>query len=67
MIRSSIKTAFRRAQETLAQSKEDALPAAKTAVRAIDKAAAKHVVHKNRAARKKSRLMRKQNAAAAGK
>jgi small subunit ribosomal protein S20 len=43
------------------QSEEDLT----SAIKAIDKAAAKGIIHKNAAARKKSRLMRRRQAASA--
>jgi small subunit ribosomal protein S20 len=45
----------------------DAAEATKTAISALDKAAEKGVIHKNNAARRKSRLMKRLNAAAAAK
>ncbi|MEA3345039.1 MAG: 30S ribosomal protein S20 [Chloroflexota bacterium] len=44
---------------------EEAREIVRTAVSALDKAAQKGVIHKNNAARRKSRLMRKFNKAAA--
>jgi small subunit ribosomal protein S20 len=41
---------------------EDAAEAARLAVKRIDKAAAKGVIHKNQAARRKARLMARLNA-----
>lgn len=60
-VRSEIRTATKTAEGSLGtdNSSEDVLKA----VRRIDKAAQKGVIHKNAAARKKSRLMRKANAA----
>ena len=66
-IRTAIKTAFRRANEAITGKGTEPETAVKKAVTVIDKAAAKGIVHKNRAARKKSRLMRKQHQAKAGK
>jgi small subunit ribosomal protein S20 len=58
-IKSMLKTSIRRYEESL-QSGDMAEAKIKlnTAVRQIDKAAAKGIVHKNNAARKKSRLSR---------
>ncbi len=53
-------TKARRAIET--GEKETAVNATMTAIRALDKAAGKGVIHKNNAARRKSRLMKKLNA-----
>lgn len=61
-IRSAVKTAFKKARAAI--EKEDTEAAQRLvygAIRAIDKAACKGVVHKNTAARKKSRLMKHYN------
>lgn len=62
--RSAVKTAFRKANESLKGTPTEA--AQKNVVEAsslIDKAAVKGIVHKNTAARKKSRLAKKLNKA----
>lgn len=57
--RSLVKTSIRRFEEALQTGEEDAARDKLTAAsRQIDKAAAKGVIHKNTAARKKSRLAR---------
>ncbi len=62
-VKSSIKTAARKTVETLKSGNaEEAKSLLTKATSAIDKAAAKGVIHKNAAARKKSRLTRKVNA-----
>ena len=62
-IRTSVRTATRKISELISSGKADeakaALPKASSV---IDKAAAKGVIHKNAAARKKSRLAKKINA-----
>lgn len=62
-IKSSVKTAIRRFLETLhtANTEEAKLTLVK-ACRALDKAVTKGVMHKNAAARRKSRLTLKLNA-----
>lgn len=61
-IKSMLKTSIRRFEESLQSGDvEEARVKMNTAVRQIDKAAAKGVVHKNNAARKKSRLNRMLN------
>ena len=45
---------------------DDAATAVKSALSALDKAAGRGIIHKNAAARKKSRLQRRLNKAAAG-
>ncbi|MHB2021641.1 MAG: 30S ribosomal protein S20 [Candidatus Xenobia bacterium] len=65
-VRSAVKTAFKKATQA-AGTATAAEPLVKTAMRLADKAASKGVVHKNKAARQKSRLMKRLNAAAAAK
>lgn len=65
-IRTSVKTAIRNARTAIDQGiGEPAQQATITAQSKIDKAVSKGVVHWRTAARKKSRLMRKLNQAAA--
>jgi small subunit ribosomal protein S20 len=60
--RSALKTSIRRFDEVLATGNVDkAKEALVKAVRTLDKAAAKGLIHKNMAARKKSQLMRRFN------
>jgi small subunit ribosomal protein S20 len=62
--RSAAKTFIKKAQkEILAGRREAALQAVVAAISALDKAAEKGILHKNNAARRKSRLMKKLNAA----
>lgn len=64
---STARTYIHRAERQLgAGTADDAEATVKLAVRALDKAAEKGIIHKNNAARRKSRLMRKLNAAKAG-
>jgi small subunit ribosomal protein S20 len=63
-VRSEVRTRTKRAEAAIA-SGEDAAEVTRDAVKRIDEAAAKGVMHKNTAARRKSRLMRKLNAASA--
>jgi len=63
--KSKIKTAFKKALDAVEQGKTDEVKElVKSAVVAIDTAASKDIFHKNKAARKKSRLMKKMNEAA---
>ena len=55
--RSSVRTYVKNAAEAVSGSSADATEAVRLAVRALDKAAQKGVVHRNAAARRKSRLM----------
>ncbi len=58
-LRSRTKVAIRSAEE----GSDQAADAARWAVKRIDKAAAKGTIHKNQAARRKARLMKRLNAA----
>ena len=62
-IRSEVKTRAKRAVAAAEAGAEDAGAKLEAAVRRIDKAAAKGVIHANQAARRKSRLMRSVNLA----
>ena len=61
-VRSELKSRVKRATGAIGTDTAD--DAVKAAVKRIDTAATKGVIHKNAAARKKSRLMKKANAAA---
>ena len=64
-VKSTVKTAVRKTVETAAAGKaDDATTLLAKAASTIDKAASKGVLHKNAAARKKSRLAKKVNTAA---
>jgi small subunit ribosomal protein S20 len=60
-VKAEVKTRTKRATETVG-SDENA-EAMRLAAKRIDSAASKGIIHKNAAARKKSRLMKKVNAA----
>lgn len=57
--KSTLRTAIRRFEESLTVDKDSAETALRKASRALDKASSKGLVHKNMAARKKSRLSKK--------
>ncbi|MBN9415614.1 30S ribosomal protein S20 [bacterium SCN 62-11] len=61
-IRTGIKTAIKKVVKSEAGQAEEAL---RDAVRTLDQAAAKNLIHKNKAARKKSRLAKQVAAKAA--
>ena len=65
-VRSAVRTYYKKAGEAVAAGESDAREAVIAAVRALDKAAQKKVIHPNAAARRKSRLMKKLNAANGG-
>jgi len=58
-VRSEIKTRVKAAVAPTPAGAEDAGEALRIAVKRIDKAAAKGIIHKNQAANRKSRLMRR--------
>ena len=59
IVRSSARTHVKKARKLIAEGKLDEAEAAvRKAISAVDKAAEKGVIHKNNAARRKSRLMR---------
>jgi small subunit ribosomal protein S20 len=58
-VRSEIRTRTKRAAAAYEGGLEDAGEALRLAVKKIDKAAAKGVIHRNQAANRKSRLMRR--------
>ncbi len=59
-VKSELKTRAKSALEAVGMPEGDAL--IRLLLKRIDKAAAKGVIHKNQAARRKSRLMRRANA-----
>jgi small subunit ribosomal protein S20 len=62
IVRGSTRTAVRKARATIHTGKvQDAETAVLSAISALDRAAEKGVIHKNNAARRKSRLMRQLN------
>jgi small subunit ribosomal protein S20 len=64
-VRSELKTRTKRAVNAAEQGTDDATEALRLALKRIDKAASKGVIHKNQAARRKSRLMKKVAASSA--
>ena len=61
-VRTSTRTHIKKARALLAAGKvSEAEQAMQTALKSLDKAAEKGVIHKNNAARRKSRLMRALN------
>ncbi len=60
-VKSELKTRVRNAVSSVGTADADAN--ARAAVKRIDKAASKGIIHKNAAARRKSRLMKRLNAA----
>ena len=62
-VRSEIRTRTKTAVNAVDTGADNAAEATRAAVRRNDKAAAQGVIHKNQAANRKSRLMRRANAA----
>lgn len=60
--RSALRTAIKKADAAIDAKAADANEAVKVAVKKIDQAAVKGIIHKNNAARKKSQLVTKLNA-----
>ena len=60
--KSALKTAIKKAKENISKNDAGAAQTLKDAIELIDKAAAKNIMHKNTAARKKSRLTKALNA-----
>ena len=58
-VRSEIHTRTKTAVAAAEAGAENSVEALRTAVKRIDKAAAKGIIHKNQAANRKSRLMRR--------
>jgi small subunit ribosomal protein S20 len=62
IVRSAARTHIKMVHKLISEGKlEEAQAAAKAAIRSLDKAAEKGVIHKNNAARRKSRLIKKLN------
>lgn len=60
--RSELRTVIRHYNEALAANSENKQELLITAIKKLDKAAAKNIIHKNTASRKKSQLMKALNA-----
>jgi small subunit ribosomal protein S20 len=58
-VRSEVRTRTKRAVDSAASGAEDQAEALRLAMKRIDKAASKGMIHKNQAANRKSRLMRR--------
>lgn len=62
--KSQVKTMLKKAEQTIFAGKPDD-EAIRSAISTLDKAATKGIIHKNNAARRKSRLIKKLNALSA--
>lgn len=62
VFRGKARSAVRKARMAIESGEvEEARAATRVAIKALDKAAAKNIIHKNKAARQKSNLMQKLN------
>ena len=64
-VRSKVKTMIKKAERSVTVGETDTIESVRLACAELDKAASKGVIHKNNAARRKSRLMAKFNKAGA--
>jgi small subunit ribosomal protein S20 len=62
-VKSATRTQVKKARVAISQNPTDAQAQILDAISALDRAAAKGVIHRNNAARRKSRLMKRYNAA----
>jgi len=62
-VKSAARTYVKKARTAIAQQPGEAQDDVKDAIAALDRAARKGVIHRNNAARRKSRLMKRLNAA----
>ena len=58
-VRSQLKTRIKNADKAAVEGAEDTDAAVRRAVKALDMAAAKGIIHKNQAANRKSKLMKR--------
>lgn len=65
--KSIVKTQVTKARQAISTTDESSVEAVRLAVSELDKAAKKGVIHRNNAARRKSRLMKQLNAISAEK
>ena len=63
-VRSALKTQVRRFEQAVASGDDSATDEYRAAARALDKAASKGIIHKNKAANKKARLARRLDSSA---
>lgn len=64
-VRSNLRTVLKTADAACVNKADNAEAAIRLAMKKVDQAAAKNIIHKNAAARKKSQLAKKLNAAKA--
>ena len=59
-VKSAMRSSIKKAETALTNKDENANDTVKVAIQQVEKAASKGLIHKNTAARKKSRLMKQQ-------
>lgn len=64
-VKTALKTMYKKADSAVANSADDKEAVIRLAIKKVDQAAAKGIMHKNAAARKKGQLAKKLNAAKA--
>ena len=64
-VKTALKTMYKKADSAVANSADDKEEVIRLAIKKVDQAAAKCIMHKNAAARKKGQLAKKLNAAKA--
>ena len=62
IVKSDLKTALKKAGAAVANNDENKAEVVKTAIKKVDMACTKGIIHKNKAARKKSQLAKSLNA-----
>lgn len=62
MVKSALKTSIKKCKEAIAKKDTNSAQALKSAIVSIDKSISKNILHKNTAARKKSKLVKALNA-----
>lgn len=62
VIKSDLKTALKKANAAVAEGSDNKEEAVKVAIKKVDMACSKGIIHKNKAARKKSQLAKSLNA-----
>lgn len=62
VIKSDLKTALKKANAAVAEGADNKEEAVKVAIKKVDMACSKGIIHKNKAARKKSQLAKSLNA-----
>lgn len=58
-VKTNLKTVLKKADAAVAEGSADSVAAIRLAIKKVDQAAAKNIMHKNTAAHKKSALMKK--------